>query len=262
MWTRSAGATSPPRTSARPSPTWSRWRAPRSYVAGLPVGAGQAGGDPGPHTLARRVPRRQGSGQARPRQGQRQTAVHIALQGAGSVASGVAMHAGRRRREADACRRRPGQGAEACARPFAARSSVPTRSWPSRPTSSAPARWARSSTEQSIAALKVPVVAGGANNQLATEDRRRAHPCARDPLRTRLRDQRRRHHQRLDANISNDGDAHVVRERIEGIPVRLEQIWSESASSGRDPGRRRRQHGPASHRTRLNAAPSFRVMTC
>ncbi len=33
----------------------------------------------------------------------------------------------------------------------------------------------------------------------------------------------------------NDGDAHVVRERIEGIPVRLEQIWSESASSGRDP---------------------------
>ena len=32
-----------------------------------------------------------------------------------------------------------------------------------------------------------------------------------------------------------DGDASVVRRRIEGIPVRLEQIWSEGAETGRDP---------------------------
>ena len=32
-----------------------------------------------------------------------------------------------------------------------------------------------------------------------------------------------------------DGDLSLVRSRIEGIPVRLEQIWAESASSGRDP---------------------------
>ena len=32
-----------------------------------------------------------------------------------------------------------------------------------------------------------------------------------------------------------DGDATLVRDRIEGIPVRLEQIWSESAQTGRDP---------------------------
>ena len=32
-----------------------------------------------------------------------------------------------------------------------------------------------------------------------------------------------------------DGDASLVRQRIEGIPVRLEQIWAESQSSGLDP---------------------------
>jgi leucine dehydrogenase len=32
-----------------------------------------------------------------------------------------------------------------------------------------------------------------------------------------------------------DGDASLVRQRIEGIPVRLEQIWAESAESGQDP---------------------------
>ena len=32
-----------------------------------------------------------------------------------------------------------------------------------------------------------------------------------------------------------DGDASLVRQRIEGIPVRLEQIWAESAESGRNP---------------------------
>ena len=32
-----------------------------------------------------------------------------------------------------------------------------------------------------------------------------------------------------------DGDAGLVRERIAAIPGRLEQVWSESQSSGRDP---------------------------
>ena len=32
-----------------------------------------------------------------------------------------------------------------------------------------------------------------------------------------------------------DGDSNLVRHRIEGIPVRLEQIWSESAQTGSDP---------------------------
>ena len=33
-----------------------------------------------------------------------------------------------------------------------------------------------------------------------------------------------------------DGDASLVRDRIKGIPTRLEEIWTESAASGRDPG--------------------------
>jgi leucine dehydrogenase len=32
-----------------------------------------------------------------------------------------------------------------------------------------------------------------------------------------------------------DGDATLVRRRIEGIPVRLQQIWAEGAETGRDP---------------------------
>jgi leucine dehydrogenase len=33
----------------------------------------------------------------------------------------------------------------------------------------------------------------------------------------------------------DDGDASVVRSRIEGIPERLEQVWTESATTGLDP---------------------------
>jgi leucine dehydrogenase len=39
----------------------------------------------------------------------------------------------------------------------------------------------------------------------------------------------------LAARIHEDGGPEVVRERIEGIPGRLEAIWSESQASGRDP---------------------------
>jgi leucine dehydrogenase len=86
----------------------------------------------------------------------------------------------------------------------------------------------------SIAALRTPIVAGGANNQLATpEDGRRLHQrgilYAPDYV--------------INAggiiNVCTeyvgDGDASLVRQRIEGIPVRLEQIWAESASNGLDP---------------------------
>jgi leucine dehydrogenase len=89
-------------------------------------------------------------------------------------------------------------------------------------------------TEQSIARLNTPIVAGGANNQLATpEDGQRLHQrgilYAPDYV--------------INAggiiNVCTeylgDGDASLVRQRIEGIPGRLEQIWAESQASGRDP---------------------------
>ena len=102
--------------------------------------------------------------------------LHIALQGAGSVATGVALHACAEGAQAVDRRRRPGQGAEARRRDRRHGRLDRTRSSASKPTCSAPARSARSSTEQSIAALKAPIVAGGANNQLATpEDGERLH---------------------------------------------------------------------------------------
>jgi leucine dehydrogenase len=89
-------------------------------------------------------------------------------------------------------------------------------------------------TEQSIAALQAPIVAGGANNQLAT-------PA--DGERLKQRGILYAPDYVINAggiiNVSTeylrDGDASVVRRRIEGIPERLERIWAESEATGRDP---------------------------
>jgi leucine dehydrogenase len=80
----------------------------------------------------------------------------------------------------------------------------------------------------------VPVVAGGANNQLATPadgDRiqQRGILYAPDYV--------------INAggiiNVSTeylrDGDEAVVRQRIEAIPERLNRIWDESIATGRNP---------------------------
>jgi len=88
--------------------------------------------------------------------------------------------------------------------------------------------------ESTIPTVRARVVAGGANNQLATpEDGARMHErgilYAPDYV--------------INAggiiNVCTeylgDGDEKLVRERIEGIPDRLEQIWAESETSGRDP---------------------------
>jgi leucine dehydrogenase len=89
-------------------------------------------------------------------------------------------------------------------------------------------------TAESIAALQVPIVAGGANNQLAAPgDGQRIHQrgilYAPDYV--------------INAggiiNVSTeylkDGDQDTVRRRIEQIPVRLDQIWDESEATGRNP---------------------------
>nr|MBA2772309.1 amino acid dehydrogenase [Sphingomonas sp.] len=89
-------------------------------------------------------------------------------------------------------------------------------------------------TEETIARLNTPVVAGGANNQLETPadgERLQARGILYAPDYV------------INAggiiNVCTeylgDGDASLVRERIEGVPQRLEQIWTESAASGRDP---------------------------
>ena len=82
--------------------------------------------------------------------------------------------------------------------------------------------------------MNVPIVAGGANNQLAKRE---------DGARLMERGILYAPDYVINAggiiNVSSEylgeGDAAVVRSRIEAIPGRLEQIWIESAASGRDP---------------------------
>ena len=89
-------------------------------------------------------------------------------------------------------------------------------------------------TEQSIARLNTPIIAGGANNQLATHE---------DGSRLQARGILYAPDYVINAggiiNVSTeyvgDGGPGLVRSRVEAIPGRLEQIWAESASSGRDP---------------------------
>jgi leucine dehydrogenase len=202
------------------------------FVAGLPNPAGDVGGDPGPHTslgvflgLKAAVKRalRKNSVEG----------LDIALQGAGSVATGVALHAaaeGAKLSIADVDQAKAQKLADAADGKVVSPDEILTL----EADVLSPCALGAILDEESIAELKVPVIAGGANNQLATpEDGPRVHQrgilYAPDYV--------------INAggiiNVCTeylgDGDASLVRQRIEGIPVRLEQIWSESEETGRDP---------------------------
>jgi leucine dehydrogenase len=202
------------------------------FVAGLPNSSGDVGGDPGPHTslgvflgIKAAVKRALGKSSLE--------GLHIALQGAGSVAMGVALHAcaeGARLSIADIDERK--------AQDLADRTGGTTVSPESILALEAdvlsPCALGAILNETTIPSLNVPVVAGGANNQLATvEDGRR------------LQDRGILYAPDYVINAGGiinvcteylgDGDSSLVRERIEGIPVRLEQIWTESVETKRDP---------------------------
>ncbi|MDQ4088254.1 MAG: Glu/Leu/Phe/Val dehydrogenase family protein, partial [Pseudomonadota bacterium] len=202
------------------------------HVAGLPAETSGVGGDPGPHTslgvflgIKAAVRRALGKDSV--------AGLDIALQGAGSVATGVALHAaaeGARLSIADVDQAR----AEKLAAAANGRVVAPDEILGLAADVLSPCALGAILDEQTIPALKVAVVAGGANNQLATpEDGPRLHErgilYAPDYV--------------INAggiiNVCTeylrDGDASVVRERIEGIPDRLEQIWAESEETGRDP---------------------------
>ncbi|HEY5723391.1 MAG TPA: Glu/Leu/Phe/Val dehydrogenase dimerization domain-containing protein [Allosphingosinicella sp.] len=202
------------------------------HIAGLPVEDGAVGGDPGPHTsygvflgLKAAVKRALGK--------DRLDGLHIAIQGAGSVAGGVARRAaaeGARLSIADVDRAR----VERLASEVGAAIVDPADILTLEADVLSPNALGAILTEESIAALRVPVVAGGANNQLATAaDGQRIHQrgilYAPDYV--------------INAggiiNVSSeylgDADAAGVKSRIEQIPVRLEQIWTESAATGRNP---------------------------
>ena len=202
------------------------------FVAGLPVEGGAVGGDPGPHTalgvfLGIKAAVRHALGK------DSLVGLHLAIQGAGSVAGGVARHAaaeGARLTIADVAADR----AQALAAETGAAVVDPSQIMTVEADVLSPNALGAILTEQSIAALNVPIVAGGANNQLATPqdgDRLKARGILYAPDYV------------INAggiiNVSTeyvgDGGTDLVRSRIDAIPGRLEQIWAESESSGRDP---------------------------
>jgi leucine dehydrogenase len=203
-----------------------------NYVAGLPNSTGDVGGDPGPHTslgvfLGLKAAVKRGLGK------DRLDDLHIALQGAGSVATGVALHAcaeGAKLSIADVDEAKAKKLADATNGTVVSADEILTL----EADVLSPCALGAILTEETIAALKVPVVAGGANNQLATpEDGERLH--ARGILYAPDYVINAGGIINVCTEYLGDGDASLVRQRIEGIPVRLEQIWAESQESGRDP---------------------------
>lgn len=202
------------------------------FIAGLPVGEGEVGGDPGPHTsygvfLGIKAAVRRALGK------DSLAGLHIAMQGAGSVAGGVARRAaaeGARISLADIDHARADRLAEEIGATVVAPDEIVTL----EADVFSPNALGAILTEETIAGLKVPIVAGGANNQLATpEDGQRIHQrgilYAPDYV--------------INAggiiNVSSeylrDADAAGVKSRVEQVPIRLEQIWSESTATGRNP---------------------------
>jgi leucine dehydrogenase len=202
------------------------------YVAGLPNSGGDVGGDPGPHTslgvflgIKAAVKRALGKDSL--------DGLHIALQGAGSVASGVALHActeGAKLTIADVDQAKAEKLAAATGGKVASVDEILSI----EADVLSPCALGAILNEQTIAALKAPIVAGGANNQLAAPgDGQRVHQ--RDILYAPDYVINAGGIINVCTEYLGDGDASLVRQRIEGIPVRLEQIWAESEASSRDP---------------------------
>lgn len=202
------------------------------FLAGLPKNAGDVGGDPGPHTslgvflgIKAAVKRQLGKDSL--------AGLHIAMQGAGSVATGVALHAcaeGAKLSIADVDNAKAQKLADATNGSVVSADEILSL----EADVVSPNALGAILTKETIATLRTPVIAGGANNQLATpEDGERLH--ARGILYAPDYVINAGGIINVCTEYLGDGDASLVRQRIEGIPVRLEQIWAESADTGRDP---------------------------
>jgi leucine dehydrogenase len=204
------------------------------FIAGLPVAEGAVGGDPGPHTsygvfLGVKAAVRHKLGK------ESLSGLHIAVQGAGSVASGLVRRAaaeGARLSIADIDPAR----AQALAGEVGGQVVGTDEVMTLQADVFSPNALGAILDEQSIAALNAPIVAGGANNQIATRD---------DGDRVQARGILYAPDYVINAggiiNVSTeylkDGDQETVRARIEAIPERLEAIWQQSAATGRNPAR-------------------------
>ena len=204
------------------------------YVAGLPVAEGAVGGDPGPHTsygvflgVKAAVKRALGRDSL--------AGLHIAVQGAGSVAGGFSRRAaaeGARLSIADVDQAK----AQALADEVGGQVVAPEAIMTLEADVLSPNALGAILDARSIAALNVRVVAGGANNQMATsEDGDRIH--ARGILYAPDYVINAGGIINVSTEYLKDGDQALVRRRIEAIPAKLDEIWEESAATGRNPAR-------------------------
>lgn len=199
------------------------------HVSGLPVAAGSAGGDPGPTTakgvyLGVRAAIGRGLGKADAK------GVHVAIQGVGSVGGGLA-----RLLAADGAKLTlsdvDGRRAKALADELGAVAVPAHEIMTIEADVLSPCALGAILDERSIAGLRTGIVAGGANNQLAT-------PADAD----RIHDRGILYAPDYVINAGGiinvaleylgQGDRAEVEARVAKIPERLESIWSESAKSG------------------------------
>lgn len=200
------------------------------YVSGLPVSSGAAGGDPGPYTalgvyLGLKAAARRGLG------ADEMKGVHVAIQGVGSVGGGLARllaRDGARLTLADVNADR----AKALAEELGAQAADANAILAIEADVVSPNALGAILSERSIDALQAKIIAGAANNQLATpEDGARLHErgitYAPDYV--------------INAggiiNVGLEylghGDEAEVKARINRIPERLTEVWDESDRTGR-----------------------------
>ena len=208
-----------------------------AHVSGLPVDGGAAGGDPGPFTamgiyhgvkaaVAHRLGRNSLDG------------VHVAIQGTGSVGGGLARllaRDGAQLTVADIDADR----AKSLAREVGGVAVDAEAIMGVACDVFSPNALGAILNDEGIARLEAPIVAGGANNQLATA----AHGAA-----LAAREILYAPDYVINAggiisvaleyfarNNGRDGDINEVRKRIAQIPERLSEIWRESDTSGVSP---------------------------
>lgn len=199
------------------------------HVSGLPVAAGSAGGDPGPYTamgvyLGVKAAAKRGLGV----DGMKD--VHVAIQGAGSVGGGLARllaKDGARLTLADV----NADKAAALAAELGAGTAAADAILAIEADIVSPNALGAILTEESIAALRTTVVAGGANNQLATQAEG-ARLAARGILYAPDYVINAGGIINVGLEYLGLGDRAEVEARIARIPERLIEVWDESDRSG------------------------------
>jgi leucine dehydrogenase len=199
------------------------------HVSGLPVASGEAGGDPGPLTalgvyLGIKAAIREGLGTDSAKD------VRIAIQGVGSVGGGVARRLaaeGAKLTLADVNLARAKELADELGAELADSAAI----MEVEADVLSPNALGAILTEASIEKLRVPIVAGGANNQLATAaDGQRIH----DRGITYAPDYVINAGGIINVALEylGQGSREEVESRIHLIPGRLAEIWAESKASG------------------------------